>query len=977
MRYRILGPLSVTGDGQQVAITAGRDRVLLAMLLLHAGRVVDVSTLIEALWGVDPPATARAQLQTCVSRLRRQLPTGAILLDAAGYRLVCRPDDLDATVFARLIGEARDRKDAAALREAIDLWRGAALVGLDSQPVRVAAADLDERYAAAVEDWAELELAAGHDRDLVGELGALAERFPLRERPRGLLIRALAGAGRAGDAIAEFRRLRATLRAELGIEPGPELQELHRRILAGEKERPAPSGGVRSLPRTVGDFTGREAAVARLLDAVARTGPGGPAIVVIDGMPGSGKTTLALHVAALVGAGYPDAHLFVDLHGHGEGEPVEPAAALLTLLRQLGLAADAIPADLGDRVALWRTELARRRVLIVLDNAHSSAQIADLLPTSAGALALVTSRRRLIGLDGVHPESLSVLPPAEAIALLTRIAGERIAAEPAATAEVVRRCGGLPLALRLAGARLAHRPRWRVADLVRRLGESALSELAAEDRSVASAFALSYGQLPESAQRMFRLLGIAPGTLLDAPAAAALCGLPLDAARDELDDLVDVHLVEEPSPGWYRLHDLLREFAGALELTDRERRDALIGVLDLQTHAVARSVPEAYRAVVYRDLGTPVPLRPELVAAIADPAARIERQRPGLVAYVEAAPAAGRPEFAWWIARAAWWHLFYHGASDELRILLDRTMSIMEETGDRAGIAVTANYLASVCVRAADFERAIELLRRSVRLRQELGQPRAAATALGNLAGVYDALGRFTESVDAARAARRTAALAGDRARSRAPLSYLSEGNERLGRYAEALHYRRLGLLAAIEHRDDGVIASSLLKIQRVRRSLGVTVNAHRYLAAALRLARRVGNLDVESDVHHELGNLLRSEGRFAEAIAAHETALAGARRIADQRHEADCLAGYAETRQAAGDLAGARKLWADVLVRARAARMRYMTARAEEGVADCVAGSDPEHARRSWTAALAIYRELGVPDQFRVEQPAPVGRAR
>ncbi|MEU4239168.1 BTAD domain-containing putative transcriptional regulator [Actinoplanes sp. NPDC026619] len=962
-----------------MAITAGRDRVLLAMLLLHVGRVVDVPTLIEALWGADPPTTARAQLQTCVSRLRRQLPAGAIVHDPAGYRLICEPDDLDASVFTRLIGEAKDQLDAGLLRRAIDLWRGEALVGLDSQPVRTAAAALDERYAAAVEDWAELELAAGRDRDLIGELGALAERFPLRERLRGQLIRALHGAGRTGDALAEFRRLRTALRDEIGIEPGRELQDLHRQVLGGEDKPRNTSKNVRSLPRTVGDFTGREEIVARLLGAVARAGPAGPAVVVIDGMAGSGKTTLALHVAALAGDDYPDAHLFIDLHGHDEHEPAEPAAALLTLLRQLGVPPDLIPADRHDRVTMWRTELARRRVLIVLDNAYSSSQLADLLPSSAGSLALVTSRRRLIGLDGAHPESLPVLTPADATALLDRIAGERVAAEPDATAEVVRRCGGLPLALRLAGARLAHRPGWRVADLVRRLGESVLPELAAEDRSVASAFALSYGQLAEPAKRMFRLLGVFPGELLDGPAVAALCGLPLDDAQDAMDDLIDLHLVEEPSPGWYRLHDLLREFAGTLaatELTEDERRAALIGVLDLQTHAVARSVPESYRVVLYRDLGSPAPLRPELVAAIADPELRIEMQRPHLAAYAEAAPATGRPEYAWWIGRAAWWHLFYRGASDDLRTLLERIMSIMANSSDRAGIAVTANYLASVCVRAADFERALELLKRSVRLRQELGQTRAAATALGNLAGVYDALGQFTESIEAAHAARRASALAGDRTRSRAPLSYLSEGNERLGRHADALHYRRLALLAAIDHRDDGVVAMSLMKIQRIRRSLGITAGAHRYLAVALRLAQRIGNFDVESDVHNELGNLLRSEGRYPEAIAEHEAALAGAGRIADRRHEIDCLAEYAETRQAAGDLAGARQLWETVLERAEGARMRFTAARAEEGVADCVAGLDPARARKSWTLALAAYVDLGVPDQARVRQRLGAGGA-
>ncbi|WP_239117451.1 AfsR/SARP family transcriptional regulator [Paractinoplanes ferrugineus] len=947
-----------------MAITAGRDRVVLAMLLLNLGRVVDVPALVEALWAADPPATARAQLQTCVSRLRRQLPAGAIAHDPAGYRLTCEPDELDASVFARLVAEAKQESDGTKLRRALDLWRGETLVGLDSQAVRAAAAALDERYAAVAEDWAEFELDAGHDRDLIGELHALAERFPLRERLRGQLMRALHGAGRTGDALAEFRRLRAALHEELGIEPGRELQDLHRRILGGSDDQ-----RVRSLPRTVGDFTGREAIVARLLESIAAAGPQGPAMVVIDGMAGSGKTTLALHVAALAGADYPDAHLFIDLHGHGEHEPAEPSAALLTLLRQLGIPPDRIPAEARDRVTMWRSELARRRVLVVLDNAHSSAQLADLLPTSAGTLALVTSRRRLVGLDGADPESLPLLTPADATALLARIAGDRVTADPAATAEVVRRCGGLPLALRLAGARLAHRPRWRVADLVRRLGESALPELAAEDRSVASAFALSYGQLAEPAKRMFRLLGVYPGVVLDGPAVAALCGLPLDEAQDTVDDLIDVHLVEEPAPGWYRLHDLLREFAATLAGPDR--REALIGVLDLQTHAVALSMPEAYRDVLYRDLGSPVPLRPDLLAAITDPVARIERQRTHLAAYIEAAPATGRPEYAWWIARAAWWHLYYrhggHGA-EEMRSLLERAMSLMEVAGDRSGIAAIANYLASAYARLGDAERALELLRLSVRLREELGQRRAAATGLGNLAGVYEALGRFHECIDAARAARRMSALAGDRTRTRAPLSYLSEGYERLGRYPEALRYRRLSLLAAIEHQDHDLIASSLMKIERVRRLAGITTHGHRYLTAALRIAQRGAHLSVVSDIYNEMGNLLRTEGRYPEAMAAHETALTEVRRISNRRDEVDWQVDYAATRHAAGDADGALELLEAALAQANASRMRYSAARAEEGIAECVVGRDPERARRSWTAARATYRALGVPEQFRVE---------
>ncbi|GAA2647254.1 AfsR/SARP family transcriptional regulator [Paractinoplanes durhamensis] len=557
MRYAILGPLAVAGE----PITAGRDRVVLAMLLLHADRVVGVGDLVDALWADDPPPTARGQLQTCVSRLRRRLPAGAITSDPAGYRLRCDPAELDWAVFTALSAEARAQSDPARLRQALDLWRGPALVEIDSPAVRRQAAVLDETRAVAIEDWADLELLAGRDRDLLGELAGLVERYPLRERLRGQLMTALFRAGRRADALAEFRRAQQVLTGELGIEPGRELRELHQRMLGGEHSAPVPA---RCLPRTVGDFTGREAVVARLVGAIDAAGPYGPVVLAVDGMAGSGKTTLALQVASLVGGRYPDAHLFVDLHGHSEHEPLEPSAALLILLRQLGIPADRVPAETAGRIDLWRNELAQRRALVLLDNAASSRQVADLLPTSAGALALVTGRRRLVGLDGAHPESLPVFTETEAMALLARIAGDRVTTQPAEAAELVRRCGALPLALRLAGARLAHRPRWQVADLVRRLGESALPELAAENRTVADAFALSYRQLGEAAQRLFRQLGAVPDRLFDGPAAAALGELPLDRAEDLLDDLIDAHLVEEPEPGVFRLHDLLREYAGML-----------------------------------------------------------------------------------------------------------------------------------------------------------------------------------------------------------------------------------------------------------------------------------------------------------------------------------------------------------------------------------------------------------------------------
>lgn len=407
MRFGILGPLTAAEATNEIPITAGRDRIVLALLLLHVGRIVPPAELVDAVWEDDPPVTARGQIQTCVSRLRRLLPGGTLVTDPAGYGISVADDDLDAAVFGRLTARARMLTSAAPddalklFREALGLWRGPALSGVGAEAVRRRAAVLDEERAATFEDWIDLELATGRERDLVAELIGLVERYPLRERLRLQLMLALHRTGRQSDALAEYRRVRELLGEELGIEPGPALQDLHRQILMGEvppaAAARAATSPVRSLPRTVGDFTGRDQAVSTLLRAAAET-----TVLAIDGMAGSGKTTLALRVAGLLADSYPDAQLFLDLRGHSEQAPLEVDAALLALLRQLGVEPGRIPPDLEGRAALWRAELTGRRALVVLDNAASSSQVTAMLPASPDNLCIVTSRRRLAGLDGVH-----------------------------------------------------------------------------------------------------------------------------------------------------------------------------------------------------------------------------------------------------------------------------------------------------------------------------------------------------------------------------------------------------------------------------------------------------------------------------------------------------------------------------------------------------------------------------------------------
>jgi DNA-binding SARP family transcriptional activator/tetratricopeptide (TPR) repeat protein len=965
MRFRILGPLSVIVDGQSVVITAARDRVVLAMLLLSPGRVLSVDTLIEAVWGDEPPVTARGQLQNCISRLRRILPFQAIGSDPAGYQINIGSDDVDSVVFARLAAAGRRDGDPALLREALDLWRGEALSGVESETVRRAAASLDEQHEAALEDWAELELAAGHHRDLLGPLTDLAKRFPLRERLRGQLMRALAAAGRTGEALAEFRQARDQLLDELGIEPGRPLQELYRQLLSGgaapavTPERPV----VRSLPRTVADFTGREELIDRLLGRVAG---GGPAVLALDGMPGSGKTTLALHLASRLGDRYPDAHLYVDLHGHSEREPLDPAAALLVLLRRLGVAADRVPESLDERIDLWRGELAGRRALLILDNAASSAQILDLLPASPETLVLVTSRRRLLGLDGVHPESLPVLDEAEAVALLTRIAGDRVLAEPAAAAELVGRCGGLPLAIRLAGARLAHRSRWKVADLVRRFGDAALPELAAESRTVAGAFALSFGQLPEPMRRAFRLLGVHPGRIFDVPAVAALTDRPPGEARDLLDDLIDVHLVEEPEPDVFRMHDLLHEYASALaaELPSDERRAALHRLLDLELGAALRTLAAPRLRSVLRELSLPEVPSAELAGTVADPGARLDRGRLYLGALITAAIAGGRSEYSWQFARAAWWRLSTLGYGDEVREMFTRARTEARRVGNGAAEATCANYLASIYFRRAQFDDALALLLEAIRIRRTLGDPVPLSISLGNLVAIYSATDRFVEAAVTSAEALRLAEHAGDEHAVMMRLDSRAMSLNKLGLFDEALLLQGRRLRGMLVAKDETNIVHCLLNLITIRRRAGriAPPAAERALRIILRQAIRIRYPEVAAEARAELGDVLRERGRFAEAADQIEQALEMFDQSDEVRFRARAFNTLGAVRREGGDPVAAAELHRRAGELARTVSQPSEIARSHLGLGDCA--TDPEVARSHWRAAVEIFTRLEVPER-------------
>jgi DNA-binding SARP family transcriptional activator len=643
--FRVLGPFEVCVEDRRLELGGPRIRTLLALLTANAGRVMQVGALVDALWGTDAPPDAAQTVRTYVSRLRRSLSSAGqlIVTRQVGYTLRLASGALDAASFERLVATGRDALTAsrhadavARLTSALQLWRGDAYAEFADVPLlRSEAGRLDAMRLAATEDRIDAELATGASSALLDELTALTERHPGHDRLWGQLMVALYRAGRQVDAVEVFGHARAVLVGRFGLDPSAQLTEIHRRLLNNDTRllgvpaavTGAPLPARNDLPGDIARFTGRTAELSRLLAAPA--GPPAAAVVpAIDGMAGMGKTTLAVHAAHLLAGHYRDAQLFVELHGHTPGRPpTSPMAALDTLLRALGVPSERIPGDPDARAALWRAELATRSVLVVLDDAVDLAQIRPLLPGTARTLVLVTSRRRLVGLDSALGVSLDGLPEADAAALFTGLLGDDRAADTGAVHDVVDRCGYLPLAIRLAAARLRARPSWTVRYLAERLRGLGwpLAELEADDRGVAAAIAPSYHHLDPPARRMFRLLGLHPGPDFDAPAAAALAAVAVPEAERLLENLVDDHLLRQLAAGRYRFHALMRRHAHTAALAEEpesERRAALRRVVEFSRHP-------AHRGARLPDERTPISLGP--AAAVTFP--------PNTPAAIEAAPA--------------------------------------------------------------------------------------------------------------------------------------------------------------------------------------------------------------------------------------------------------------------------------------------------------------------------------------------------
>ncbi|MER5727172.1 BTAD domain-containing putative transcriptional regulator [Streptomyces sp. NPDC002138] len=555
--FSLLGPVQAYRGDAPLPLGPPQQRALLAMLLCRRDAVVGLDELIAGLWDGEPPHAAVGTVRSYVYRLRRTLGRG-LVTQGRGYALHLGHDALDLARFEELVARARVSAaagDALAARDllarGLGMWRGTALAGLPGPQARIQRESLAELRLSALTERIELDVSLGRHAHLVAELTGLALEHPLNDRLRALRDTVLERSGRGGEVRPAAPALPAPASAT-GPHPAPRL--------------PVPA----QLPYVPGDFTGRADEVRALTGALTPTAPGTVVIAAVGGIGGVGKTTLAVHAAQRLREHFADGQLYANLRGVRE-DPAEPDAVLAAFLRALGVAGPSLPDEPEERAALYRTRLAGKRILLVLDDVRDAAQLAPLLPGSPGCAVLVTSRSTLPELPATLRLRLDVLADGEALALLGRIVGEeRIAAEPAAATALVERCGGLPLALRIAGSRLATRPAWGLADFLRLLdgGHPAPAPPGgpggggAED-SVEACFRLSYDLLTRAEARLFRLLAVPRAQTVHLAAAAALAGLALPEAERHLERLTALGLLESPAPFTYRFHDLLKEFAAA------------------------------------------------------------------------------------------------------------------------------------------------------------------------------------------------------------------------------------------------------------------------------------------------------------------------------------------------------------------------------------------------------------------------------
>ena len=926
MRFRLLGPVEVRAGEDWRGIGAPKWRSVLAALLIHPGQIVSADTLIGELWRDEPPARAANLVSIYVLRLRRLMddPDGHLLVTRApGYLLRVAGDDTDALLFEAMVRDGRrafaagDPEGAARrLTEALGLWYGRPLADVPPTPLVEAEAErLSELRLGADELRITAELALGGHDQAVAELRRLLADHPLREGLWLLLMRALDGAGRHAEALEAYGQARDAISGQLGVDPGAELRQLHADLLAKDTApagvitagvlnppaEPAPeprqarstkraASGPAQLPADIADFTGRDEQVKRLSDLLSGIGasgdPGAVRIAVVAGSGGLGKTSLAVHAAHRVRRRFPDGQLYVDLLG-ATAAPLLPGDVLARFLRDLGVDGRDIPVDEDERAARYRTTLARRRMLVVLDNARDAAQVRPLLPGSASSAVLVTTRNRMPDLASTKLVDLNVLDDDEALKLFVKVVGEeRAAAEPEATAELLDACAGLPLAIRICAARLVTRSGWTIRAMAGRLTDEhrRLDEMRAGDLAVRASFEVSFTSLPPSTDKRgidpalaFRLLGLWQGPSISSAAAAALFGVPEYSAEDALEVLVDTHLLESVATDRYRFHDLLRVYAAeraADDLSAAERDAAVTRLLTwyMRTSDAAATavLPQRYDIPLEPVGNDPPPLG---FADAEEALSWYDSERANLVTATRQAAASGRHEVAWRLPAPLF--IIFNSRGNWADCIATHRVALdsARQAGDRRGEAWVLNNLGDALGVTGDPE-GIACLESSLAIRREIGDQMGEAQAANNVADTYQQLGRTDEALDLYRRA--------------------LDLNREIGyRYGEGVSLVNVGW--------------TLLDLDRAGEAIS-------YLQRARDTFADIDYVDGAGYALHILGRCYLSLRRDAEALSCLQEALSCHRASGNRRRQAATLTSIGTAQSRVGLAAEARGSWAEAM---------------------------------------------------------------
>ncbi|MBP2329964.1 DNA-binding SARP family transcriptional activator [Kibdelosporangium banguiense] len=887
MRFRLLGPLEILG----VRIPADKQRTVLAMLLVHAGNVVPVSTLITEVWGEQPPRSAAPNLRGYVMQLRRLLPADDQLVTSkSGYQLLVDPDDFDLPRFEQLAAAGRQALAQAnltaaneAFTAAVSLWRGDVAEDVPLGPILgETVTRLAELYLATVEDHVEVELALGRHAQITAPLRTWIRQHPLREKLHSQLMLALYRSGDVPGALEAFTAARRTLADELGIDPGPELSRLHEQVLQRDPSlllSRVQASVPHQLPPEPAVFVGRAAELA------SADGP----VVAFHGPGGVGKSTLALKVAHSVADQYPDGQLYVDLQGSSPGlSQLEPAEVVGRFLRALGVPPNEVAVEPAEAFARYQSLLADRRVLVVLDNAADAGQVNPLLPANRDCAVLITSRTPLTTVDA-RQVPVDVLNSQDSLHLLGLLAGNaRIAAESRAAAEITMWCGGHPLALRIAGARLAGRPDWTLSQFGARLADRRrrLDELRVADLTVRTSFAIGYESLGRDvmAAKAFRLMGVLGVPEVGVELVAMLLDVDDFRAEQALDHLVEVRLLD-PVPGArFRTHDLLRLYAAELAAAEdpfAERTEALRRALDWYLEMCRRAEAQEFDSF---DAELPCLVAAATQAAEREPA--IARFAIDLV-----------PEIRSLTMKRSHWR--------ELATITDLALTVARRDKDSRGEAATLAISSTMEWRAGQIDQARAGMRRALALWREIGDPEGEGLALHNLGWLSmwtndldQALEHLTESLRLLRAHNSAKVIIAQH--------NLSEVLLRLGKHTEAVDSFHACLDLRLRTDDKIGESVTLVALGRAYCLMDQRADALRTLDNAIACCRQVGNRDDEWEALLCRSEIWLRDGNPNAALADALAVQALTTEIEDDYGQATAARQLARAHTILGDLPGA-----------------------------------------------------------------------